>query len=132
MTREELMNKIKTIIEKEPMHDMNRDYITSNFKDKKNGIYFLYNQKKTVIYVGKCGNGINTSFYHRMYGHGYGAHCKKKWFKCAKKFRFKAFPNLDKDKLKKVERLMIYANNQPIYNDCYISKKDIEIINSNL
>lgn len=132
MTRDKLMNKIKSKIEEEPICNVNRDYITSNFKDKKNGIYFLYDKNETVIYVGKCGNGIYTSFYHRMYGHGYGAHCKKKWFKCAEKFRFKAFPNLDKDELKKVERLMIYANNQPIYNDCYITKNDIKSIASKL
>lgn len=44
MTREELMNKIKIIIEKEPMHDMNRDYVTSNFKDKKM-VYIFYMMK---------------------------------------------------------------------------------------
>lgn len=132
MTREELMNKIKIIIEKEPMHDMNRDYVTTNFKDKKNGIYFLYDENETVIYVGQCGDKTYTSFYHRMYGHGDGSHSVHKWFNAVKKFRFKTFPNLDKDELKKVERLMIYANNQPIYNDCYISKDDIKNINSNL
>ena len=46
-----------------------------------------------------------------MYGHGDGSHSVHKWFNAVKKFRFKTFPNLDKDELKKVERLMIYANN---------------------
>ena len=47
------MNKIKSKIEEEPICNVNRDYITSNFKDKKNGIYFLYDKNETVIYVGK-------------------------------------------------------------------------------
>lgn len=132
MNREELMNKIKLKIEEELIQDMNKDFVTSKYKDKKNGIYFLYDENEIVIYVGKCGNGKRTSFYDRMYGHGNSAHCHKEWFKYVKKFRFRAFPKLESDALCKVERLMIYANNQPIYNDCYITEADFEIIASNL
>jgi excinuclease UvrABC nuclease subunit len=43
----------------------------------KSGIYFLYNNKNEVIYVGKVGNGEYTSLYDRMVGHGSGSHNKK-------------------------------------------------------
>lgn len=132
LNRETLIDKIKLKIEEEPIHDISHDYIASKYKDKKNGIYFLYDENDIVIYVGKCGGGKTTSFYHRMYLHGNGAHCNKDWFKYAKKFRFKTFPNLESKVLSKVERLMIYAMNQPIYNDCYITEEDYEIISSNL
>lgn len=132
LNRKELMNEIKIKIEEELIQDMSKDFVASEYKDKKNGIYFLYDENEIVIYVGKCGNGDHTSFYDRIYGHGNGAHCRKEWFNSVKKFRFKAFPNLESDALSKVERLMIYANNQPIYNDCYITEADYEIIASNL
>lgn len=132
MNREKLIKKIKAEIEKESIYDIDKNFITSNYADKKNGIYILYDEKEIVIYVGKCGNGKSTSFYHRIYGHGSGAHCKKEWFKDIKKFRFKEFSDLDSKLLSKVERLMIYAYGQPAYNDCCITAGDYEAIASNL
>lgn len=81
-----------------------------------------------MIYVGKVGDGKFTSFYHRMYGHGNGAHCKKKWFNEVKKFRFKSFPNITKQELTLIERLMIYINKQPKYNDKLLIKSDYKEI----
>lgn len=132
MDREALINTIKLQIEEEPIHEINKTFISSNFADKKNGIYLLYDENSIVRYVGKCGNGKCTSFYHRIYAHGSGAHCKKEWFRTIKKFRFKTFPDLDSQLLNKVERLMIYAYGQPAYNDCCITEEDYEAIASKL
>lgn len=130
MNREALINILKMQIEEEPIYEIDKKFISSNYADKKNGIYLLYDDNSIVRYVGKCGNGQYTSFYHRIYTHGSGAHCKKDWFKNIKKFRFKVFPDLDSQLLNKVERLMIYAYGQPAYKDCCITAEDYETIAS--
>jgi excinuclease UvrABC nuclease subunit len=132
LDRETLIKKIEKIIEKEPIFDVEKNFICNNYKESKNGIYFLYNEKDIVIYVGKAGNGDKTSFAHRMYLHGDGAHCKKNWFGKVKKFRFKSFTNLNSKEISKVERLMIYAKNQPAFNDCYTTENEYELIESKL
>lgn len=132
MDREEFINKVKGKIESEHIHHKCKEDITENYKDCRKAIYFLYDKNDVVIYVGMVGSGYNTSFYHRMYGHGSGAHKEKEWFKEVKKFRVKSFPNLEDEELKKIERLMIYAKNQPIYNDVIISQGDFETISSKI
>lgn len=72
------------------------------------------------------GNLNDTSFAHRMYLHGDGAHYNKPWFKEVKWFIFKSFPKLTNKELKQIERLMIYAKKQPIYN--YIIKSEQDFI----
>ena len=132
MNREQFIEIIKQEIENESLLNIDKDYITKNYKTAKGGIYFLYNDNDVVIYVGKVGNGKHTSFYKRMYGHGNSAHCNKPWFNQAKKFRFKKFPNLINEEILKIERLMIYAKNQPIYNDIIISQKEFMSIVSKI
>lgn len=132
MNREDFIKIVETKIEDEHVMDIDKDYITENYKTSKNGIYFLYDDKDVVIYIGKVGNGKQTSFYHRMYGHGNGAHFKKGWFSEVKKFRFKSFQKLKNNELRQIERLMIYAKNQPIYNDIIISENDFEAIKCKL
>lgn len=128
MKRKDLIDKIVKMIDDEELIIIDKDYIIRNCKIKRNGIYFLYNENDIVIYAGKVGDGSNTSFYDRMYGHGSGAHCRKSWFNEAKKFRFRSFPNLDHKQISQVERLMIYAKQQPKYNDCYATESDINAI----
>lgn len=132
MNREDLIKKIVKIIEKEPILDVEKNFIYNNYKKSKNGIYFLYNENDIVIYVGKVGKGNDTSFASRMYLHGNSAHCHKIWFDKVKKFRFKSFPNLNSKEINKIERLMIYAKNQPAFNDCYTMEDECELIASKL
>lgn len=132
MDRDDFMNIVKGKIEKEPIYDVEKEFITKNYKDADNGIYFLYNDDGIVIYVGMTGKDKTSSFYMRMYGNGNSAHCcNKPWSTEIKKFRFKSFPNLNKKELKVIERLMIYKNNQPIYNDIMIVN-DYKIIECKL
>ena len=126
--RKKLIDKIKKAIEEESLQNIEKDYITKEYRDQKNGIYFLYNNDDIVIYVGMVGNGSDTSFAHRMYLHGSGAHKEESWFEEAKKFRFKCFPELDKIQLQQLERLMIYAKHQPKYNDCFVTETDMDNI----
>ncbi|WP_346915516.1 hypothetical protein [Clostridium sp.] len=128
MDRNDFIKKIEFEIESENCYYIEKGFISSNYKNSKNGIYFIYDEKDIVIYVGKVGKGKKTSFYHRMYGHGSGAHCKKSWFEKAKKFKFKSFPNLESEEIMKIERLMIYAKKQPAFNDCYTKEDEYELI----
>lgn len=134
MSREELIDKVKELIEKERAYKVKKDFINQkcDCQDFKNGIYFLYDKHDVVVYVGMVGNGEQTSFAHRMYKHGSGAHCNKPWFQEVEKFRFKSFPRLNEEKLEKIERLMIYAKNQPIFNDKYIREYEHELIANKL
>ena len=70
--------------------------------------------------------------YSRMYKNGNSAHYNKPWFSEVKKFRFKSFSKLDKEELILIERLMIYKNNQPRYNDNLMIINDYEIIKNKL
>ena len=101
------------------MEDSGIENVKAKYKgDKgKNGIYFLYNDKKEVIYVGMVSNAPWTSFYHRMYGHGTGAHKIEHWFTECRSCRFKQFPHVTKDDLRVIERMMIFRKGQPRYND---------------
>ena len=119
MDRQSLILEIEAIIDAQPQKENSKPQIIKDYQgiDGKNGIYFLYNSDNEVIYVGKVGRGESTSFAHRMYLHGTGAHCHKPWFTECRAFRFKAFPNLSEEDLRVIERLMIHKKNQPIYND---------------
>lgn len=119
MDRDTFSDAVLKRIKKTKLKSIDEETVKKNEKQSKNGIYFIYAEDKTtVIYVGKVGNGVKTSLAHRFYLHGSGAHCKKSWFQqYAKYYRFLPFPNISKDELALVERLMIYMNKQPIYND---------------
>ena len=120
MTRELFMAKLEKIIETSPIEAISKNALKQKYKgdNGKNGIYFLYNEKEEIIYIGKVGNGLVTSFYHRLYGHGNGAHKNTQWFqKECSKYRFKRFPNATDDDLRVIERLMIFKKGQPQYND---------------
>lgn len=132
MDREKFMDIVKLNIEMEHTYDVDKYFITQNYKKAKNGIYFLYDQYGIVIYVGMTGNSKTASFYSRMYGNGNSAHCNKPWFSEVKKFVFKSFSKLDKKELILIERLMIYKNNQPRYNDNLMIINNYEIINNKL
>lgn len=130
MSRDEFIKRFEEEIDNEPIKNKNKADIIKNYKKYKNAIYFLYDKENIVIYVGKAGNGKKTSFAHRMYLHGSGAHCNKSWFDKVDKFRVKEFKNLSNKELSYIERLMIYAKEQPKFNDSYISEdKYEEIVN---
>lgn len=126
MKKEDLI-KIEEIIEKENLQSVG-DCVSQNNKKLKNGIYFLYDENNNVIYVGKVGNGLRTSFYDRMHGHGSGALDKKSWFSEINTFRFKSFQGLNKKQLLQVKRLMLCAK-QPKYNYCHTIENNIDAIN---
>ena len=119
MKRDTFIEEIENCIDSSKIELVDQEYIKANYKGDsgKNGIYFLYNSKGTVIYIGMVGNTARTSFYHRMYGHGMGAHKNKHWFRKCAKFRFKRFPTATKEDLRVIERLMIFRKGQPKYND---------------
>ncbi len=130
MDRETFADMVKAEIEKQQIYYNQKDFIKQNYSNSKKGIYFLYNKNNDVIYVGMVGEGKSTSFYHRMYLHGNGAHCKKIWFNEVEKFRFKIFPNKKKREIFLILILMIYKNKQPKYNDRILVMKDYkEILN---
>lgn len=119
MTRVSFMEEIEAYIDSSKMETVDPCYIKAKYKcdGAKNGIYFLYDDNDQIIYVGKISNAEKTSFYHRMYGHGTGAHKNEHWFKECKKFRFKKFPLATETDLRVIERLMIFQKGQPKYND---------------
>ena len=119
MERENFMKEIELYINSCDVNDIDRDYIKAKYSKEngKNGIYFLYNEDDVVVYVGMVSNARSTSFYHRMYLHGNGAHKDKDWFRKCKKFRFKKFSAATEKDLRIIERLMIFKTGQPIYND---------------
>ncbi|MDF2612591.1 MAG: hypothetical protein K0S71_377 [Clostridia bacterium] len=104
---------------------------TSNFCGRntsyKRGIYFLFDDKDNVIYVGMVGNSANTSLYDRMVGHGKGSHKNKdaRWYDKVAKGKFHIFSQLSNNELRKVERLAIWGMGQPQYNDIDITNNDI-------
>lgn len=119
MERSEFINKLLKIFDEVQIINNTKDDITREYVDAKgkNGIYFLYNQMHEVIYVGMTADGETASVYSRLYGNGSGAHCNKPWFAECTGIKFKPFPNATKDDLAIIERLMIYGQGQPKYND---------------
>lgn len=119
MEREQFISEISKMFEHTKLQIVSKDQIKKHHSGAKgrSGIYFLYNEKKQIIYVGKVGAGNNTSFYARLYGHGSGAHCNKPWFAECKHYKFKQFSYATNDDLRVIERLMIYGQGQPRYND---------------
>lgn len=128
MSRDEFIKMFEEKIDNEPIKNKNKEDIIKNYKKCKNAIYFLYDKENIVIYVGKVGKGKKTSFAHRMYLHGNGAHCNKSWFNEVERFKVKEFKNLSAKELSYIERLMIYAKRQPKFNDSYITEDKYEEI----
>lgn len=119
MERNIFMNKVSQIFAEIEVEQKDKNLIKQKYKDinGKNGIYFLYNKEQEIIYIGKVGYGKKTSFYKRMYEHGSGAHRNKSWFDECTGFKFKRFVNATIEDLAVIERLMIYKQGQPKYND---------------
>lgn len=112
-------------IKSAPIVDINaitrKDY---NGKDFKNGLYFVYDKKDVVIYVGKISNAKNTSLYMRFVGHGAGAHKNDAWYKTAKKVQFMQFAAMDNEMLELAERLVILFK-RPSRNDADTSEERV-------
>lgn len=112
-------------IKSAPIVDINaitrKDY---NGKDFKNGLYFVYDKKDVVIYVGKISNAKNTSLYMRFVGHGAGAHKNDAWYTTAKKVQFMQFAAMDDEMLELAERLVILFK-RPSRNDADTSEERV-------
>lgn len=119
MEREQFIIEISKMFEQIELQKVSKAQIKTHHSgaNGRPGIYFLYNGKKQIIYIGKVGAGNNTSFYARLYGHGSGAHCNKPWFSKCKHYKFKQFLHATNEDLSVIERLMIYGQGQPRYND---------------
>lgn len=131
MSKITLINKICSAVIQDvdiSKNDMENSSICGRNTNYKSGIYFLYNDKNEVVYVGRVSNRENTSLYYRIVGHGSGSHKTKnsRWYNEVKKGKFHTFNGLDNEELKKIERLAIFGMNQPKYNDVDITNKDIE------
>ena len=93
-----------------------------NIQGCRQGIYFLYNSAKKIIYIGKVGTGESTSLYHRMFGHGSGAHKSEGWYEEVEYGKYIVFEKLNDFELSIVERLCIkYNPNKDNYNDKYFN-----------
>jgi excinuclease UvrABC nuclease subunit len=129
--RDKLANQVLELIERE--EKIEKEKITStdygrNKKKLKNGIYCIYDEKDTIIYVGKVGDSKSTSLYDRMIGHGDGSHSKKEWWSSAKYVKFRIFESVNESQLSQLERLTIIAANNPNNNDKIINDKDISVL----
>lgn len=120
-----ITKKICAKIKSAPLVDINAITRTDyNGKDFKNGLYFVYDKKNVVIYVGKISNAKNTSLYMRFVGHGAGAHKNDAWYKTAKKVQFMQFAAMDNEMLELAERLVILFK-RPSRNDADTSEERV-------
>jgi len=133
MSRELLIERVIELVESETAISKS-NLINSSFcgrtTDYRQGIYFLYNTKKDVIYVGKVGSKLNTSLYDRMYGNGpIASHQGDVWWNEVEEGRFHRFSDLNDQQILQIERLAIFGKGQPIYNDSYTTNNDaVEIL----
>lgn len=112
--------------------EMENSSICGRKSNYKCGLYFLYNKNDEVVYIGKSGNGKETSLYDRIKGHGNGAHNKKDWYSDVEYGKFHKFEKLNNKQLQIIERLAIYNMGQPKYNDKLISEADINTISNSI
>ena len=89
------------------------------------GLYFLYNGRKEIIYIGQLKYGGKSNLRQRLLQH----RRKKKWFREVKFVRFHKFSSIGESKLDIVERLAIMFAGQPIYNDKDTSHKRLNEFN---
>lgn len=95
------------------------------------GIYFLYNNSKEIIYVGKIGIGNGTSLYDRCIKGHREPHITKSWGSEISSVKFHKFDRLTEVELEQIESLVICRLN-PIYNNATISSTDIKTILSKI
>ena len=81
------------------------------------GIYLLYDVEDHIIYVGQLKGVDSSSLYQRFYGQGEKSHRYKRWFGEIAYLKFKLLDRIYDKHLDIVERLVILAAGQPIYND---------------
>lgn len=127
MKRSELITTICKMVEDEARLSIEQMEGKSCSTDAyKKGLYFLYDNNDTCIYVGKVGDGPFTSLYHRMVGHASGSHKQQdaRWYSKIKYGKWHQF-NLIENDLSRLERLAIYGMDQPVYNDCDTDEETI-------
>ena len=67
--KKRLQKKIDKLVKSEEF--IKKENISSalhSTTEYKQGLYYLYNAKNEIIYIGKAGTGNGTSFYDRMIG----------------------------------------------------------------
>lgn len=124
--KKRLQKKIDKLVKSEEF--IKKENISSalhSTTEYKQGLYYLYNEKNEIIYIGKAGTGNGTSFYDRMIGHGSGAHNKQVWYAKVDKCKFHRFEKFNDSEIELLERLAIQKH-QPKYNDKNLSE---EVIN---
>lgn len=92
---------------------------SSNGKNKKSPecckkgsfVYFLYDSKDKIIYIGESGKSVKR----RLYLDGSGAHCTKGWFKDVVKIKYYMNIQMDVYTRKVLERALI-SEHKPKHN----------------
>lgn len=84
------------------------DVVQPQSKKYKCGVYMALRNDGTVAKT--------ASLYMRFHGNGNSAHDKTDWWREVKEVRFERF-EVEKASLRLIERLVIFASQQPDYND---------------
>ena len=92
------------------------DVVQPQSKKHKCGVYMALRNDGTVAYVGMVSNAKTASLYMRFHGNGNSAHDKTDWWKDVGEVCFERF-EVEKESLRLIERLVIFASQQPDYND---------------
>ena len=80
---------------------------------KSSSIYFLYNDKEEIIYIGETGASVK----HRLFTDGSGSHDKKGWISKVRKLRYYKNDEMDPNSRKTIERALIQKHNPKYNND---------------
>ena len=77
------------------------------------GLYILYDDSDTILYIGQVQPEKNSSLRKRMQEHSRVDY----WFDKVRVVRFRPFPYISQSQLDIAERLLIMHSGQPPYND---------------
>lgn len=125
MNRKQITEKIvKVVSNEEPLEIKLINSANHHKDDYKNGLYFLLNKEKEVIYVGLVSDAKTASLYMRLIGNGSGAHSMKDWYSEVEFVKFHKFP-YENEQLKIAERLAIQKL-CPVYNDVATDQKTLD------
>ena len=83
---------------------------------KGNFIYYIYNEKDELIYIGETG----TSVKNRLFNHGSGAHKNKQWFRQAEYIKYYKDLKMTQNIRKLIERALILEHKKT----CNLYNKD--------
>ena len=107
------------------------DVVKPRNKKHKRGVYMALRNDGTVVYVGMVSNAKTASLYMRFHGNGNSAHDKTDWWREVKEVCFERF-EVEKESLRLIERLVIFASQQPDYNDVCSDRIAVDCLVSEL